>query len=389
MQTLALATEYAPEDVERALRGFRGRRIWRFRYELLNANNERIRDLDNVVGGSVEHDYLGEIKRTAKFTVRDNGTINYLTQRIRPWAGIRMPDGEYMEWPLGVFLLTTPTRKVDISGVVTRDVDAYDQTIVLRDDTVPDRYFVNANYSYTLAIREVLENTSGINDYFVDESPEVTPIALEWEPGTSRYQIVADMLAMINFGSLWFDGTGIARAQKYTPPAERSAEFEYRTNDVSVILPDSEQTLDLYEIPNRWVLIVSNPDLPPLRAEIVNSDLASPTSTMNRGRIITRVVTNVEAPTQGMLNAIAERMRDEEGQVFEKIVFRTGLMPFHENADVFDFEYDGFVGYGRFLETKWSMDLSQGAEMQHEARRTVSILGGYGTGPYGTMPYGG
>ena len=82
-------------------------------------------------------------------------------------------------------------------------------------------------------------------------------------------------------------------------------------------------------------------------------------------------------------------MRDEQGQVFETIDFKTGLMPFHENADVIDFEYSGFIGYGRFMETKWEVTLEQGAEMTHQARRAVSILGGYGTGPYGSMPYGG
>jgi hypothetical protein len=300
-----------------------------------------------------------------------------------------MPDGGYAEWPLGVFLLTTPARNVDIAGVVTRDVEAYDQTIVLQDDTVPDRYFVGASYPYTDAINELLGNTAGIASFSISASTTVTPAALEWEPGTSKYRIVADLLSAINFGSLWFDGDGVARAEPYRSPVDRDAEFEYRTDDVSVILPDAENSLDLYAVPNRWVLIVSNSDQPPLRAEIMNTDPSSPTSVPNRGRIITRVITDAEAPNQAVLNAKAERFRDEDGQYYETISFKTALMPYHGNADVFDFEYHRFVGYGRFLETKWEMDLVQGAEMSHEARRTVSVLGGYGTGPYGTMPYGG
>lgn len=389
MQSLTRFTDYAASKVLQALRGDKARRVWRFRYELLTNDNVRIRDLDNVVGGSVSHDYLAEVKRTAKFTIVDDGRINFLRDRIRPWAGIRMPDGRFMEWPLGVFLLTTPARKVDISGVVTRDIDAYDQTIVLQDDTVPDRYFVNSNYPYTDAIKEVLDNTPGIPSFSVASSTALTPSALEWDPGTSKYRIVADMLNAINFGSLWFDGSGEARATTYINPKSRPAEFEYRTNDVSVVLPDSEQSMDLYSMPNRWVLIVSNSDQPALRAEVSNSDVNSPTSIPNRGRVITSVITDANAPNQAMLNAIAERYKDENGQVYETISFSTGIMPFHENADVYDFEYSGFIGYGRFMETKWEMSLSQGAEMSHEARRSVSILGGYGTGPYGTMPYGG
>lgn len=389
MQSLTRFSDYTSNEVLRALRGMQARREWRFRYELLTKDNIRIRDLENVVGGSVEQDFFAEIKRTARFVLVDDGTINFLNHRIRPWAGVRMPDGNYMEWPLGVFLLTTPTRKVDISGVVTRDVEAYDQTIVLQDDTVPDRYFVSGNYPYTDAINEILSLTPGIPSYSISPSLSVTPAAMEWEPGTPKYRIIADMLSSINYTSLWFDGNGVARATPYVSPTSRSAEFTYRTNDVSVILPEADHTLDLYSMPNRWVLIVSNSDQPPLRAEITNADPASPTSVPNRGRIITQVITDSNAPNQSVLNAIAERYKDENGQVYESIAFRTGIMPFHENSDVFDFEYVGFVGYGRFMETKWSMDLSQGSEMSHEARRSISILGGYGTGPYGTMPYGG
>jgi hypothetical protein len=389
VQSLTRFTDYAATLVLRALRGRRAQREWRFRYELLTRDNIRIRDLDNVVGGSVAHDFLAETKRTAKFVIADDGTINFLNQRIRPWAGIRMQDGGYMEWPLGVFLLTTPTRKVDISGVVTRDVEAYDQTVVLQDDTLADRYFVNANYPYTDAINELLSQTPGITQTAITPSTAATPSALEWEPGTSKYQVIADMLSAINYGSLWFDGTGVARATPYVSPRFRAAEFEYRTDDVSVILPGADQSLDLFSLPNRWVLIVSNSDQPPLRAEVRNTDPASPTSIPNRGRIITRVITDSNAPTQAMLTAIAERYKEENGQVYETISFRTGLMPFHENGDVYDLEYSGFVGYGRFMETSWEMDLAQGAEMKHEARRAVSILGGFGTGPFGTMPFGG
>lgn len=389
MQSLTRFTDYSDADVLRAVRGEKARREWRFRYELLTKDNIRVRDLDNVLGGSVAHEFLAEIKRTAKFIISDDGTINFLNHRIRPWAGIRMQDGGWMEWPLGVFLLTTPTRKVDISGVVTRDVEAYDQTVVLQDDTLADRYFVNANYPYTDAINELLSQTSGIPQTSISPSTAATPSALEWEPGTSKYQVIADMLSAINYGSLWFDGSGVARAGPYVSPKSRSAEFIYQTNDVSVLLPEAEQSLDLYSLPNRWVLIVSNSDQPALRAEVSNSDITSPTSIPNRGRVITEVISNANAPTQAMLNAIAERYREENGQVYETISFSTALMPFHENADMYDFEYGGFVGYGRFMETKWEADLSQGAEMKHEARRAVSVIGGYGTGPYGTMPYGG
>lgn len=388
MQTLS-SESYTRPEVLRALRGLSGHRNWKFRYELLSSKNEHIRDLKHVVAGSVKHDANANIKRTAKFTVQERGSINYLSQRIRPWAGIEMPDGYFMEWPLGVFLLTTPTQAVDISGTVTRDIDAYDQTMVLIDDVVPGRYYVGANVEYTAAINELLQGTLGINSYSIVSSNTRTPAAIEWEPGTSKAQIIGDLLAAINYNSLWFDGEGTARAEPYVSPTLADADFIYQTDDLSTILPDAEVDVDYFQVPNRWVLIVSNPDQPPLRAEIINNSPYSPTSTVNRGRTITRVVTNEHAPNQAVLNDIAQRYRDEDAQLFETITFKTGLMPFHENLDVYDFAYFDLSVAGRFMEMAWSFNLEQGAEMEHKARRTVSVLSGFGVGPFGLMPFGG
>jgi len=389
MQSLVRTSEFTPDEVLRALRGLEGHRSWSFRYELLSAGNVKIRDLTNVLSGAVANDFLAAIKRTAKFVLHDDGSINYLAQRIKPWARIQLESGLWMEWPLGVFLLTSPGRAVDISGVVTRDVDAYDQTMVLIDDVVSARHYVGPNVEYTSAVSEILANTAGISSYSIVSSNTRTVSALEWEPGTSKYQIVSDLLGAINYRSLWFDGEGTARAEPYVSPQLRDAEFTYQTDDLSVILPDAQVDTDYFQIPNRWVLIVSSPDQPPLRAELTNNNPFSPTSTVNRGRVITRVISDAVAPNQASLNSIAERYRDEDGQIFETLGFKTGIMPFHENGDVFDFAYFDLGIAGRFLETKWSFELVQGAEMSHEARRTVSVLAGFGSGPFGLMPFGG
>jgi len=372
VQSLAV-NGYTAADVLYALRGIRGRREWRFRYELLSSANVLVRQLTNVAAGHVEQDFLAEIKRTAKFTIQDRGDINFLTQRIKPWAGIKMSDGGYAEWPLGVFLMTTPTRKADISGVVTRDIDAYDATMVLQEDTVSGRYYVGNNQNIIAAVIEVLTNTPGIVSWNIPANAAVTTTAIEWEPGTTKYQIIADLLGRVNYTSLWFDGNGVARAIPYVIPSSRTSEFEYATDVRSVILPDIEQTLDLYRVPNRWVLIVSNPETTPLRAEITNTDPSSPTSTVNRGRTITRVITDEDVPTQGLLNAKAERYREEDGNIFESVEFATGLMPFHDSNDVYDLVHDDLAITGKWNETKWAFDLLQGAGMTHSIRRTVSV----------------
>jgi len=372
MQSMAV-NGYAATDVLYALRGIRGRREWGFRYELLSATNTKIRDMTEMAGASVAHDSKAEIKRTAKFTIVDNGTIQFGSQRIKPYARLKMPDGGWAEWPLGVFLLTTPTRKIDASRVITREIDAYDQNLVLQDDKVPDRYYVSANYRYTDAVKELLVScniaTSGVID-----STKVLPVALEWDPGTTKYKIVADLLSAVNYQSLWFDGNGVARSKANVDPNTLTAEYDYNTNLQSIILHDMDQEQDFYKVPNRLVLVVSTPDRPPLRAEIINSSPSSPTSTVSRGRTITETVSIEDVSDLPTLNDIGNTMMRTQNSLFETIKFKTGLFPIHENLDMYTFTYTGMVSNGKFQETKWSFSLEAGASMEHEAQRAVVLV---------------
>lgn len=82
---------YTAEEVERALRGVDGHRKLTFRYELLDRQMNRIRDLDNVLSGSIQQAYISEIKRTATFEIEDHGDIDYLHHFIKPYCRLWMP----------------------------------------------------------------------------------------------------------------------------------------------------------------------------------------------------------------------------------------------------------------------------------------------------------
>src|SRR5690554_1270757 len=130
-----------------AIQGLSGAARWVFRYELLDRNDVKLRDMDDSEvesgSGSVELNNLAEIKRTAKFRVRANTSIDWLSDRIKPWARLHLPpygENDWVEWALGVFLPTTPSREIDTTNTVWREVEAYDPTIVLAEDLTPTRY---------------------------------------------------------------------------------------------------------------------------------------------------------------------------------------------------------------------------------------------------------
>ncbi|WP_149264301.1 hypothetical protein [Actinomadura sp. K4S16] len=277
--------------------------------------------------------------------------------------------GGYVEWPQGVFLLSTPSRSVDASDVVTRAVDGYDQLQIFIDDVVPDRYTAAAGAAYTTVVSSLLGSVAKQ----VTPSSAVLPVAKEWEPGTTKLAIINELLSAINYDSLSFDEDGVALVRPYVSPQDRPAEYTYADDAVSVMNPEVEQELDLFSVPNRWVLVVSDPDRAALSAVYTNSDPASPTSTVRRQRVITDFRQEEDAADQATLAARAARLAFEASQVFETISFTTALMPVHSGNDVYKILYGPLAVNAKYAEHTWEMELKAGTQMRHQARRVVSI----------------
>lgn len=364
---------YTAAEVQAALHSA-NRRI-SFRYELLDQNDQPVGIEPEVLNGSIEYGALREIKRTGRFKIKDSGKIDYLRHRLKVYMRLHMPkkpgaDG-YAEFPLGVFLLSTPPRR-DEHGIVVRDVEAYDLGQVLRDDKTERRYTVLSGTNVVQAVADVLLS-AGLTKLNLEPTDKTLPSDRDWPPGTPKARIVADLLGSINYASLWFDGEGYAVARPYVAPDKASISYTYADDSLSVVYSEGyEHNLDAFGVANKWVLFVSEPDRPPLLSVRVNDNPGSPTSTVNRGRVIVDY-RQVDAVDQESLDGLADRLKIEATQLFEHIRFRTALMPFHEHAEVLHLRYAHLGINGRYVETGWRMDLKAGGVMEHEARRVVIL----------------
>lgn len=347
-------------------------RVLAFRYDLLTSANQFKKSLTNVLGASVSNNALADIKRTARFTLKEDSDINFLSDRIKPWVRLKMPDGGYAEWPQGVFLLTTPPKKTDVTGIITREVDAYDQLQILADDKIADRYTVTAGTNYITAVKTVIEG-AGITQHNLTATSKTLPADRDWAPGTSKLQIVNDLLGAINYRTLYFDEIGYAIARPYVTPSSRASEYTYADDDLSVIFPEVEQGLDLFAIPNKFICVCSESDRAALVSTYTNSNAASPTSTVSRGRTITDYREGIEAADQASLDSIVSRIAFEASQVYEQVTFESGIMPMHSENDCLTLTFTGLDISSKYIETGWSFDLAAGARMKHTIRQVVSI----------------
>lgn len=290
---------------------------------------------------------------------------------------IRVTAGEalssWVEWPQGIFLLSSPKRRIDQAGSVTREVEAYDLNQVLLDDKVTERYTVAVGTNYMDAVAAVLES-AGIMNYRLTPTDSVLPSTRDWKAGTDKWQIVSDLLQAANYRSLYFDENGVAVATPYRSPDERAVGWTYADDAISMLHPDAEDTLDLFNVPNRWVLVRSEPDLPILTSIYTNENPASPASTVRRGRVIVDFHDNVEAADQAALDGLARRIAQESSQVYRQIVFKTPIVPLHEDRDILLLTYSRFgLEQLKVEEVKWELPLRAGALMTHEVRRLAEV----------------
>lgn len=377
MQAIAPVTAHNPnnhtkQEILDVLYGKYGSRKFTFRYELLDQDNLVIQDLTNIISCSVRMSWLAPIKRTAEFEVADDGVIDYLVDRIKPWVRVALPPygvNDWAEWPQGVFILSSPTRGADQANRITRTVEAYDLLQTFQDDVV-DRYHVAAATKYTDAIITLL---GGISQH-VTKSTKLRTIAREWNPGNSKLQIINDLCAAIDYNSMFFDENGSAIIQPYQSPDERAEEFTYSDNSITgMIIPDVDQTLDLFDIPNKWILYVSNPEQTHLISTFTNNDPSNITSTVRRGRTISRYEEVEDIPDQATLDSRVARMAFEASRLYESVEFSTPIMPFHSGNDVYRITYGPLAINTKYQETMWEMRLKAGATMSHKARRMVTL----------------
>lgn len=342
-----------------------------FKYLLLDKFNRLKKTLTNVTFGHVENNALAQIKRTGRFTVHDDGSIDFLSDRIQPWCLVKMSNG-YAEFPLGVFLLTTPPRKADNVGNIIRDIEAYDLLQILVDDKVEQRYTVTAGTNYIAAVSTLLSG-AGLTLVNLTPTDKTLPADRDWDPETPKLHIINDLLNAVNYKSLVIDENGVPVAEPYISPADRASEYTYKDDDKSVILPGVQEHLDLFGVANKFTAMVSQPDRPYLVSTYTNTNPDSPLSTVNRGRTILAPIRNLEAADQATLDALVQKMAFQESQVYQHVEFTTGIIPVHSDADVITLEYSKLGISAKYGETSWGFDLKSGAQMVHRARRIIVI----------------
>lgn len=289
---------------------------------------------DNVVGdlpgalddsGTLDFSVYATIRGSGNLSVLDAG-VDWLAHRVR----ISYLTGDTVV-PLLTGIPRAPVRRHTTLGT-TLDVELYDKTSILSEDSYGVSYGLAAGTQIIPAVADVIASTGEPAGAMVlAESAASLAAGMVWEAGVSKLKITNDLLDAAGYFALYCDGMGRFRADPYTTPSSRPVDWDFGDG---LYLPTWTDDHDVFSVPNRYVVVGrSEGDVAALTSTATDvSD--GPYSYGSRGRWITRTDTDVEAASQTVLDLLAERRLFEAQQATRTFEFTHPWLPFGPNSVV-------------------------------------------------------
>lgn len=279
------------------------------------------------------------------------------------------PETNFVEFPMGVFLMTSPERESDDDDVVTREIECYDRTKLFIDDKLTEPFAIKKGELYVPIISDLLGDVPKI----VDPGDAVCGRDREFSIGTSKKEVIDRIAEGINYHTLRFDEEGRAVVQRYVNPTNRAPEYNYYDDDISIMYPDVAVEFDAFDIANVFIVSSSEGDGPPIYAKLENHDPANPFSIPRRGRRIVDFREEEEATDRNALLRKVKRLQFEANRLYENVSFNTLINPLHSANDCYNIKYGPLGVDEKYTEINWEIPLEAGSTMTHTARRVVKL----------------
>ena len=280
-----------------------------------------VKKLDNVKSSSISRDSDADTLGSASIDITESVGECYIRIYL-----ITIQNGITEKHPLGTFLVQTPSS--NFNGKIRNvTMDAYTPLIELKEKQPPIGYSI-------LEGSNILENA-----YLITRENLRAPVVKTECPEVIKGDFVA------NDGDTWitFNNDLLANAKyKYDldelgrvlfSPIQDTASLQpvwtYTDDNSSILHPDIDMTHDLYKIPNVVEVIYSSGrDYHYHR--VVNDDVNSPTSTVNREREIVHREINPNlngSPTLDQIKEYAERLLRELSSLEYTVSYKHGYCP--------------------------------------------------------------
>ena len=291
---------------------------------------------------------------------RIENSFDMFSDRLRP---VMIING--IEHNLGDFIVIGAPLEDDGKEYVY-DIEAYDETMIIKQSALTERKFFAAGTQY-LSVIGALIIDCGLSRILGDNTTAAITIDHEYGIGTPYLQIINELLDEINYSHIYAGTDGYL----FLSQNKTKIVGDYTYTDQNSTLIDSIKTdTDIYSLPNVIVGYTSSPDTDTvLKYTKVNNDPNSAISTTRRGYNVVETYQFDDCPDLATLTEAVNYKYLEATQATEKASIST--MPDGNHP------YGSYVVLGQrnanglYREVGWSIEF--GGQMTHELERKVYV----------------
>ena len=292
--------------------------------------------------------------------VSTTNEFNMFGDRLRP---VIIINGE--EHSLGDYIVIAAPLEDDGKEYVY-DIEAYDETMIIKQSKLTERKFFTAGTQY-LSVIGALIIDCGLSRIKGDNTTAAITIDHEYAIGTSYLQIINELLDEINYSHVYSGMDGYLFLTKN----QTKIVGDYTYTDENSTLTDTIKTnTDIYSLPNVLVGYMSSPDTDTvIRYVKTNNDPNSVISTTRRGYNVVETYQFDDCPDPETLQEAINYKYIEATQATETVTVQTMPDGNHPYGSYVNLGQNG--ANGLFREVGWSIDF--GGSMTHTLERKVYV----------------
>jgi hypothetical protein len=333
-------------------------------------------------GGSppqITHDSNQAVKRKLTFTMRVASSlgINVLRDLVRVRYQILAPDGSWLEWVVGIFAWTPPSRVIQ-EGITYWSASCPDLSQLLSNESLEVSTSVTGGTSYAAGVAKFvgLVTATPLQTLLLDQG-QVLANGLSWTAGTdSALKAINDLLAAVVYTSAYMKGN-VLTARPYPDFTQEPVAMLLDTvNGQAQVLGPFGDTPDYSKaLFNVFRVTGSDPRSSPVFAEYVNNRADSPTSVASLGQRYVKYINDSKITNNGTAHLRAKREAQAAARIYSTL--QVGLPPFplFDDLDVMELVYqsqdEGLVDQN-YLVLSWTHTCSAAAATTISLQRVVA-----------------
>lgn len=344
-------------------------RTIKYKYELYDNNDRNLGTFNTVTSARIAFNSESTIMWSGTIEFRKNELLNIdkIDYRIAPFLCILAPNGEWLNYQLCKLIISTPSEMDEYMC----SAEMYGLELILSSDKLASRLFIPKGSRYTDIIRSIANN-SGLINTNIPGSSNTTSEDIEYSIGTSKIEIINNLADAINYTHVYSDNLGVICCMPKNNVRDCMMSHSYNADENSIIFKGKSLTRDSFDIPNRFVRFIENPESEVMISVYDNVDERNPFSIPARGRIIVSSESVNSIANQAELDEYTKNAALEATQATDELIFSTANMPDHSYRDCMQVTFGDSV-YGKYQEYAYSLELKNGGSMSHTVRKVVEL----------------